>query len=83
MVKSKKLACAERVQRFLMAFFILVVMGLWAKGYSVAGLALLAFMAVMLVIYGLFDFCPSTYVLTKILGSCYCECGEEGQSEQK
>jgi hypothetical protein len=74
MVKSKTFLCAERIQRFMMAFFILVVMALWAKGLSIAGLALLAFMAVMLVVYGLFDFCPSTWFLTKLFGSCYCQC---------
>lgn len=80
-MKSKKFACAERIQRFLIAFMLLVVMGLWAKGLSVAGLALLAFIAIMLVIYGLFDFCPSTWVLTKLLGSCYCPCPDEKGGE--
>jgi len=75
-MKSKKFACAERLQRFLMAFMMLVVLTLLAKGMSVIALALLSFVAIMLFIYGLFDFCPSTWILTKFFDSCYCECKE-------
>ena len=77
MVKSKKFLCAERIQRFLMAFMMLVILAFLAKGVMVVALALLAFVAIMLTIYGLFDFCPSTWMLTKLLGSCFCECKEE------
>ena len=77
MVKSKKFLCAERIQRFMMAFMMLVILALLAKGIMVVALALLAFVAIMLTIYGLFDFCPSTWMLTKLLGSCFCECKEE------
>ena len=76
-MKTKKFACAERLQRFLMAFMMLIIMALLAKGYSVAGLGLLAFVSIMLFIYGVFDFCPSTFMLTKFFGSCYCECKDE------
>ena len=77
MVKSKKFLCAERIQRFMMAFMMLVILALLAKGVMVVALGLLAFVAIMLTIYGLFDFCPSTWMLTKLLGSCFCECKEE------
>jgi len=76
-MKSKKFVCAERMQRFLMAFMMLIILVLLAKGVTTVALALLAFVAIMLVVYGLFDFCPSTFVLTKLFGSCYCECKEE------
>jgi hypothetical protein len=76
-MKAKKLWCAERVQRLMMSMFLLLILVLLAKGYSVAGLALLAFMSIMLFIHFAFDFCPSTVVLNKIFGSCYCECKEE------
>jgi len=76
-MKTKKFVCAERLQRFLMAFMMLLIMVLLAKGYSVAGLGLLAFVSIMLFIYGVFDFCPSTFMLTKLFGSCYCECKDE------
>jgi|GEM_PF-1320450 len=81
MVKSKKFACGERIQRFLMAFFILLVMALQGSGHFLIGLILLCFMAIMLVIYGLFDFCPSTYFLNKFLGSCYCQCNGSESSK--
>jgi hypothetical protein len=76
-MKSKKFACAERLQRFLMAFMMIIILMLLANGVTTIALALLAFIAIMLFIYGTFDFCPSTWVLTKLFGSCYCECKEE------
>jgi hypothetical protein len=79
-MKSKKFACAERLQRFLMAFMMLLILVLLAKGVSTVALALLAFVSIMLFIYGVFDFCPSTWMLTKLFGSCYCECGEDDEN---
>jgi len=76
-MKAKKFVCAERLQRFLMSFVLLVILMLLAKGVMTLALALLAFVAIMLFIYGAFDFCPSTWMLTKLFGSCYCECKEE------
>lgn len=76
-MKANKFLCGERLQRFLMAFMMLLIMVLLAKGAEVVALVLLAFVAIMLFIYGVFDFCPSTWLLTKLFGSCYCECQEE------
>ena len=76
-MKAKKFLCGERLQRFLMAFMMIVILMLLANGVNTVALALLAFVAIMLVIYGLFDFCPSTWMLNKLFGSCYCECEEE------
>ena len=81
-MKTKKLMCAERVQRLMMSVFLLVILGLLAKGYNLAGLILIAFMSIMLFIHFAFDFCPSTVVLNKIFGSCYCECKEEENENQ-
>ena len=76
-MKAKRFMCGERIQRFLMAFMMLIILALLSKGLMTIALVLLAFVAIMLVIYGLFDFCPSTWLLTKFFGSCYCECEEE------
>ena len=76
-MKSKKFVCGERLQRFLMAFMMIVILLLLANGATTIALALLAFVAIMLFIYGVFDFCPSTWMLNKLFGSCYCECKEE------
>ena len=73
-MKAKKFWCAERVQRLMMSMFLLLILFLLAAGHFVAGLTLLAFMSVMLFIHFIFDFCPSTVVLNKIFGSCFCEC---------
>jgi len=80
MVKSKNFWCAERVQRLIMSMFLLIILGLLSKGYALAALILIAFMSIMLFIYFLFDFCPSTWILGKFLGSCYCEC--EGNKDE-
>ncbi len=76
-MKTKKFLCAERIQRFMISFMLLVILMLLAKGVETAALVLLAFMSIMMAIHGIFDFCPSTFVLTKIFGSCYCECKDE------
>jgi len=81
MVKTKNFWCAERVQRVMMSVFLLIILGLLSKGYSLAALILIAFMSIMLFIYFIFDFCPSTWMLSKLLGSCYCECeGNENEN---
>jgi len=64
-----------------MAFMMLVILALLSKGLSIVALALLAFVAIMLFIYGLFDFCPSTWILSKFFDSCYCECKDENESK--
>jgi len=76
-MKSKKFVCGERLQRFLMAFMMIIILMLLANGVTTIALALLAFVAIMLFIYGVFDFCPTTWMLTKLFGSCYCVCKEE------
>ena len=76
-MKAKKFLCGERLQRFLMAFMMLIILALLSKGLMIIAYVLLAFIAIMFVIYGLFDFCPSTWLLTKFFGSCYCECEEK------
>jgi hypothetical protein len=78
-MKAKKLWCAERVQRLIMSIFLLIILALLAKGYSLAALIMLSFMSIMLFIHFIFDFCPSTVILTKIFGSCYCECKEDNE----
>ena len=79
-MKTKKLWCAERVQRLMMSMFLLLILALLAKGHTLAGLILITFMAIMLFIHFAFDFCPSTVILEKIFGSCYCEC--EGENDE-
>ena len=81
-MKTSKFWCAERVQRLMMSMFALIILIFLAKGMTTVGLALLAFMSVMLFIFFVFDFCPSTWMLTKLLGSCYCECEGEHDENQ-
>ena len=68
--------CAERVTRFMTVGMLFVVMYFVGANPMIA-LILLGFIAVMMTIWGAFDFCPSIWVLKKFLPSCYCECEKE------
>lgn len=63
--------CAEKIHRFLMASVIALATGLIYNGISEA-VYLLMFVVVMIVIWGISDFCPSLYVIKKIgVKPCY------------
>jgi hypothetical protein len=72
--------CAERVTRFMTVVMLLVIMYFVGANTTIA-LALLAFMAIMMMIWGAFDFCPSIWMMRKILPRCYCECPKEENNE--
>jgi hypothetical protein len=74
--------CAERVTRFMTVAMILLIMYLLSIGSSTIALALLAFMAIMMTIWGAFDFCPSIWMLRKFLPSCYCKCEEKKEENE-
>ncbi len=61
--------CAERIQRLLMAFVLTISLFLVTVG-SVYGLFLLGFVIVMILVWGVTDFCPSIWLLRKLIGSC-------------
>jgi len=73
--------CAERVTRFLTAGMIFVIMYFVGVNATIA-LTLLAFVAIMMVIWGAFDFCPSIWMLRKFLPSCYCECEKKEEENE-
>ena len=73
--------CAERVTRFMSVGMLMLIMFFLTQGSSVVALSLLAFMAIMTAIWGAFDFCPSIWVMKKILPPCYCECPKEENNE--
>jgi len=74
--------CAERVTRFMsVGMLMLIMFFLTQPGSQTIALGLLAFMAVMTAIWGAFDFCPSIWVMRKILPPCYCECPKEENNE--
>ena len=72
--------CAERITRFMTVVMLLVIMYFVGANTTIA-LALLAFMAIMMMIWGAFDFCPSIWMMRKILPRCYCECPKEENNE--
>jgi len=74
--------CAERVTRFMTVGMLIVIMYFVGANATIA-LGLLAFMAVMMMIWGAFDFCPSIFMLRKILPSCYCKCEEKKEENNE
>ena len=62
--------CVEKAQRLMMAIMLGLIMGLAASGMIVVAFVLQFFMMVMLIVWAVTDFCPSTVVLKKILPPC-------------
>ncbi len=62
--------CAQRIHRIVMAIFIIASIGIM-HGYDFyIGTYMMVFMAVMLLVWAIADFCPVLFVLRKILPDC-------------
>jgi len=63
--------CAERLHRIVIAIILGLVMGM--AGVGMVKLAFLSqlFVMIMLLIWAFSDFCPSLYLLKKIIPPCY------------
>ncbi len=62
--------CVERIQRLMMAIFIIASIGV-LHGYDFyIGTYMLLFMAVMLAVWAVTNFCPSIWMLSKFLPKC-------------
>lgn len=61
--------CAERIQRVMLS--VMLMLSFYLISISNAfGMAILAFVIVMVLVWAITDFCPSIYILRKIIGSC-------------
>jgi len=72
--------CAQRVQRVLMAIMLGIVMGLAGSGMLAAAFFLQLFIMIMLIIWAVTNFCPSIWMLEKILGKCDFEKSSDEQN---
>lgn len=63
--------CAEKIQRFLMAIVLTAAMFLFANNQMLYAMIVQTLVIVMVVVWALFDFCPSLWVFKKVFGSCY------------
>lgn len=68
--------CAQRIQRALMAIMLGVVMGLAGSGMLAAAFVLQLFIMIMLLVWAVTNFCPSIWVLEKVIGKCDFEKGK-------
>lgn len=62
--------CAEKIQRFLMAIVLSISMILFLQGLIVYGAILQGFVIAMIIVWAIWDFCPSLWVFGKIFGKC-------------
>jgi hypothetical protein len=62
--------CVERFHRIMMATLLVVTILLFITAKEVFALALLGFMAVMMTIWAVFDFCPALKILSKFMKPC-------------
>ncbi|MDD5160872.1 MAG: phosphoribosylaminoimidazole synthetase [Sulfuricurvum sp.] len=63
--------CAERIQRFLMAIVLTAAMLLFANNQMFYAMIVQTLVIVMVIVWALFDFCPSLWLFKKVFGSCY------------
>lgn len=62
--------CVERVQRIMMAIMLGIILALFGLGYFKIAVILQTFMIAMLLVWAAANFCPSTWVLKKLLPPC-------------
>ncbi|MBN2767604.1 MAG: hypothetical protein JXQ68_00750 [Campylobacterales bacterium] len=62
--------CVERAQRLVMAIMLGLIMGLAASGLIAVAFILQLIMMIMLIVWALTNFCPSIFLLKKILPPC-------------
>lgn len=62
--------CAERIQRFLMAIVLTVALVLFASNQMLYAMIIQTLVIVMVIVWAIFDFCPSLWVFGKIFGKC-------------
>lgn len=62
--------CAERIHRLMMVFLIVISILLFISAKEIFALALLGFMAIMMTVWAIFDFCPALTILKKISKHC-------------
>lgn len=62
--------CVQRVQRVLMGIIIILSVGLIHMGYFYEGSGILSFVGFMMIVWGIFNFCPSMALLRKFLPEC-------------
>lgn len=69
-IKKELEMCVERAQRLIMAIMLGMIMGLAASGWIAAAFILQLIMMIMLIVWALTNFCPSIFLLKKILPPC-------------
>jgi len=63
--------CVERVQRIMMAIVLSISFYCFTiPGLNSIGLLILGFVIVMIVVWAITDFCPSIWMLSKIMPKC-------------
>ena len=62
--------CVSRIQRLMTAFMLGLILLLALTGYVGVAVALQVFVISMMILWALSDFCPSIWMLKKLLPPC-------------
>ncbi len=62
--------CAEKIQRFLMAIVLTLALFLFASNQMLYAMIIQTLVIVMVIVWAIFDFCPSLWLFEKIYGKC-------------
>ncbi len=65
--------CVERLQRIMMAIMLSLIVVLFFSGFIKVAVVLQAIVIAMLLIWAITNFCPSIWVLRKIVPPCQWE----------
>ncbi len=65
--------CVERPQRIMMAIMLSLIVVLFFSGFIKVAVVLQAIVIAMLLIWAITNFCPSIWVLRKIVPPCQWE----------
>jgi len=62
--------CVSRIQRLMTSIVLSLVILLYFIGFATIALWLQVFVIIMMTIWGVTNFCPSTWVLKKLFPPC-------------
>lgn len=62
--------CVERLQRIMMALVLALIIALAFSGFTKIAVVLQVFVLVMLLIWAVTNFCPSIWILQKVVPPC-------------
>ena len=63
--------CADRLHRIIIAIILGIIMGMAGAGMFKLAFVAQLFVMIMLCIWAFTNFCPSLYIIRKVIPPCY------------